>query len=70
MSEKQPELRGCPFCGGEAWLFPSDYSDGLKLWNVRCRNCNVAFDDGNRKPDEAIAAWNRRAPQEPTDGPE
>jgi len=53
-------LKGCPFCNGEAWSFPSQYAD-VTLWNARCKKCYAAH-DGYKTQAEAIAAWNRRAP--------
>lgn len=54
------ELKPCPFCG----------SDDLKVWAtsipyqsfVECRKCCCIGPDCVTT-DEAIAAWNRRAPQ-------
>lgn len=59
---QQPEMRPCPFCGGEpydahlagsAWFIGAHHKDG----------CH--FDDFQRSEAEAIAAWNTRAAPQP-----
>ena len=65
------ELLACPFCGGGAHRMK--HSAGLQgtagydQWHgVSCATCNAcvgARDRRFRTPAEAIAAWNRRAPQ-------
>jgi hypothetical protein len=57
-------LLPCPFCGGEAEL-----SNVCGMYFVACRGCRAnnslkccACTYGDKTPDEAIAAWNRRAP--------
>jgi len=52
MSAEKPELRPCPFCGGEAFV---SYIDGE--FAVECVDCECGTRYG--KQDEAIAAWNR-----------
>ena len=48
------ELKPCPFCGGEATIFPEgDYHE------VTCNDCGV-FVDGHTYED-AVSAWNTRA---------
>jgi Lar family restriction alleviation protein len=49
----------CPFCGGEAHTFQSEYEDGLVLWNTRCTKCYAAH-DGHPKERAAREAWNKR----------
>lgn len=53
------ELKGCPFCGGEAWLFThsSAYTDE---YSIRCEQgcCEVGDEDKSA----AITAWNTRPP--------
>lgn len=60
------ELLNCPFCGGEAagrtTVSLSDESTTAHLVNtfiVGCPECNIEFERDT--PDDAIAAWNRRA---------
>jgi len=75
-----PDLKPCPFCGGEA-----DISFYAKAHNpeviagrfVECVNCDAAgppFDIQGEMPDrdeytqtKAITAWNRRAGEEQRD---
>lgn len=68
------ELKPCPFCGADAVLTehePHDHSPGLVAltgipakhpgsWTVECVACSCGMIHGARE--EAIAAWNRRAP--------
>jgi hypothetical protein len=68
------ELKPCPFCGAEAVLTdhePHDHSPALVAltgvpakhpgsWTVECVACSCGMIHGARE--EAIAAWNRRAP--------
>ena len=66
-----PSLLPCPMCGGAAALVK--YSAGMPgtmgydQWHgVSCRSCNVcvgARDRRFRERSDALAAWNRRAPQ-------
>ena len=53
MSAEKPELRPCPFCGGEAFV---SYINGE--FAVECVDCECGTRYG--KQDEAISAWNRR----------
>lgn len=55
MTEKTQELLSCPFCGGEAKI------TGHIFFEVKCRRCRVT--QPPRYESDAIAAWNRRAPQ-------
>lgn len=59
LSKAEGKMKECPFCKGEAYVFPSKYAD-ITLWNARCMNCYAAH-DGYKKGSDAIAAWNRRA---------
>jgi Lar family restriction alleviation protein len=57
--KKNPELKSCPFCGGEARIeaelaFTSDNS-----YKIFCRNCFVET-KGFMNLDEAVTAWNNR----------
>lgn len=60
------ELLPCPFCGGEAELVDFD----LDSCFVECRKCRasqpVLWPKSTSRQD-AIAAWNRRAPAIPPD---
>ena len=71
-----PELKPCPFCGGEAHLSHKTLDEryGYAMqYEVQCKNCYVGYSfqddqnpkggyalDGTGEP-KAIAAWNRRA---------
>ena len=62
---RSPQLKPCPFCGGRANLFHVPLSSGSVVHEVDCENddcrvsvCTQAYDT----PEEAAAAWNRRAP--------
>lgn len=51
------ELKRCPFCGGKAKLA---FRKGIDDWaKVYCTKCGVNYI--YEKPEQAIAAWNRRA---------
>lgn len=60
MTNQMPELKPCPFCGGEPWVFESKYEDGVRLHNARCKSCHVAF-DGCSTARIAREKWNTRA---------
>jgi Lar family restriction alleviation protein len=51
---KQPELKFCPFCGGEAVI------DGAHFYWVRCTSCK-AETRGVHNRVVAADLWNRRA---------
>ena len=53
------DLKPCPFCGGEAETCLGPIRG---KWGTRCKNCDVWRDDRENSEAEAIAAWNRRAP--------
>ena len=58
------ELKPCPFCGGEAdspvaTAFTRD-GTGYEFY-VQCDKCCAKADFFYNTPDEATAAWNRRA---------
>lgn len=50
-----PELKSCPFCGGEAEFL----SGAPGCHYVRCKQCKASCDDVAY--DHAVALWNRRA---------
>ena len=61
----KPELKPCPFCGGEALTI---YWDGSKTYSVGCVNTFVCHGGTHtskiyRTEQEAAEAWNRRAEQ-------
>lgn len=49
-----PELKPCPFCGGEAEL-------GSPIYYVECTSCMGGVPSYDSM-EEAISAWNRRSP--------
>lgn len=51
----EPELRSCPFCGGDAYLV---WCKG-RLYMVECELCH-ATSARFISPQEAIEAWNGR----------
>ena len=58
------DLLSCPFCGGEAHLSDAEAGDGglpRSARNPRCRECGADLGYCNT-PQDAITAWNRRAP--------
>ena len=61
---KTPDLKPCPFCGGEARILP--YIEHEETWyRVRCTKCPA--DVGRHWFSlklEAINAWNRRVTDE------
>ena len=59
-----PDLKPCPFCGGEA-LLDHDY-EGMGASYVRCKKCGLesirfikSFECAS--DDRAVEFWNRRA---------
>lgn len=59
-----PELKPCPFCGGEAALF---VSDGVRVLCPKCRAQSKTLRDGmfskgvsGNATKSVIEAWNRR----------
>lgn len=65
--DKQSELRPCPFCGGEARLYPSEAGFFVGCFNDGCvvNPCSGEFVyDGvwdEEQKEAAIDAWNTRA---------
>ena len=75
-----PELKPCPFCGGEA-AFNSHKTTNKEIiklnkrdvgYGVNCVGCaanNIGIILGYKTEEEAAQAWNRRAPAEPVKVP-
>ena len=69
-----PELKPCPFCGGEAKVMYAMEEGGTKtVFSVICQSCGTGIFRPRRIPNEwnayvgvgeAIEAWNRRAENE------
>lgn len=63
------ELKPCPFCGNAPTLIcvveATDRFEREAM--VRCDHCAIAIADEYRS--EAIAAWNRRAPESALSAP-
>ena len=53
------KLKLCPFCRGEG----SIYGIGADGHTVKCRECLASIGCYHHSPKEAVAAWNRRAPE-------
>lgn len=61
-----PELKPCPFCGGEGVITDEDcYGFTSNDWMVCCENCQtyVGFGLQCETQEEAIETWNRRVEQ-------
>ena len=52
------DLKACPFCGGEAYIY-----DTVKGCSLGCM-CGVSVSEPNWTQDRAIEIWNNRAPQD------
>ncbi|HDT0712196.1 TPA: Lar family restriction alleviation protein [Morganella morganii subsp. morganii] len=52
-------MKPCPFCGGDASYL---YKQSSTTWYVFCGECESSGAESYSEND-AIAAWNRRAPQ-------
>ena len=70
---KTPDLKPCPFCGGEAKLkqdirYPRPACKPKEAFEVVCQNwdCIIGFVDEHYKltAKEAVEAWNRRVTDE------
>lgn len=61
MKNDMPELKACPFCGGEGEL----YEPNEDIAVISCLKCNAesGYYDGedSTTPDDAILFWNKRA---------
>ena len=58
-----PELKPCPFCGGKPYLANVAM---VGCAYVVCTDCRAQGDDASQEG--AIAAWNRRAQPERSEG--
>ena len=56
-----PELKPCPFCGGEAVIKPVF---DLSVYFVHCKNCQCTLGCFYRAKCDAISEWNRRVNDE------
>ena len=70
---KEPELKRCPFCGGEAEVVGHYVKGGPNNYQyfVRCKRYKVApmvYGMNFKKKEKAIEAWNRRVSDETTNG--
>lgn len=54
-----PELKPCPFCGGEAELEKRGMFE-MTVFDVKCMDCR-AIGCGGNTAEKAVAAWNKRA---------
>jgi Lar family restriction alleviation protein len=59
---KMAELKPCPFCGGEAFVYYSGSPSNGSFTEVICRECKCQT--LRLRGDKAIEAWNRRAEDE------
>jgi Lar family restriction alleviation protein len=58
------ELKPCPFCGSHnVGEFKNHFPGEGEFYGVCCGNCDASTKSypGFRTPEEAVAAWNRRA---------
>ena len=62
------EIKPCPHCGPERSVCSAQVSDLSRRWQVFCGACGSSSGSCATK-EEAIAAWNRRAPAAPSGGP-
>lgn len=54
-----PELKPCPFCGGQPELYPRQRGDYNTAYIIRCWKCMVWFD--GRAQADVVEKWNTRA---------
>lgn len=56
---KIPELKRCPFCGGEAEMLINEYRDSRKEYLVACTECDGMVERWRETEEEAVEQWNR-----------
>ena len=63
-NENETELKPCPFCGGKAEIMVDDEEFYIQCKGMPTENCpsNCGLIEIFYPKEEAIAAWNRRAP--------
>lgn len=59
-----PELKPCPFCGGEAHIHRAYGNAAHWYFTPHCPVCRFEFAHEYKTMQEAVAAWNRRAGEE------
>lgn len=60
-------LKPCPFCGGKPLCQAHRIAEDAEVAFVSCQQCGTQtehYEDAYAPRDEAIAAWNKRAPSE------
>lgn len=58
MTECEHQLKPCPFCGGQALVFPP--LGYFQWWEVFCAKCRAQVFGSFYKAEDAVEAWNRR----------
>lgn len=61
---KTPELKPCPFCGGEGKIIDLGFFNLPSSYGVCCLNCSCATYQFFDTEGEAAEAWNRRVSNE------
>jgi len=59
-----PNLKPCPFCGGEAFIIEHKFYKLNSAFGVRCNECGSESRQFFDSPNEAAEAWNRRVKDE------
>jgi Lar family restriction alleviation protein len=59
MDEQQPDLKPCPFCGGDAQIDRHSYIDKEDFFSVYCSQCLVNRDEFPNT-EKAVSDWNKR----------
>lgn len=54
---KEPEMKPCPYCGGDGRVV----ADGEGNYTIQCNNCAVFMGGWFTSREKVIEAWNRRA---------